>query len=476
MDPEANNYYSVWGGAVPDGINRDTGNPTGSKYEAAAGKGDKPVNNVNFWDAARFANWLHLGQPSTTPGAGYPIDIDHGAYDGPLHPPYTGSNNIPREAGWRYAVASRNEWYKAAYYDPSLSGGAGGYYDYPTRSNTAPSAGGAGGSNSANYDNAVGGVTAVGTYVNSASYYGTFDQGGNVEEWTDTITDTDSRVVGGGYYGSNATTLHADSLDALPHWWDSSSLGFRVVSSVSLISLESLALADLEHYASRFAHLPKKPVQVVNDTGVPWRGFRMILTRKDQSQDDPHIRFEDLGDDDRIYTGPGTASFFDRNGDPLAQTEVMRVDGLRILPGDTLRFLVDILGRLGQEGLLEFNILGEPIPVRHGDADADGDVDDDDLSLTLANWGTGTAWAQGDFKDDDTVNDDDLSMLLANWDGLPGSSAAASANLMAAGSSAWQGAAIPEPATLGLLALGGMGMLCRNRSRGSRRQQRGAIT
>ena len=71
-----------------------------------------------------------------------------------------------------------------------------------------------------------------------------------------------------------------------------------------------------------------------------------------------------------------------------------------------------------------------------GDADADGDVDDDDLSLLLANWASETATcAEGEFSNVPPVNDDDLSLLLANWTGS-------------------QDAAVPEPATIVILAAG----------------------
>ena len=75
---------------------------------------------------------------------------------------------------------------------------------------------------------------------------------------------------------------------------------------------------------------------------------------------------------------------------------------------------------------------GEPPTCDPGDADGDGDVDDDDLSLLLSNWGTTTDCAHGEFSGVPPVNDDDLSLLLSNWTGA---------------------AAVPEPATLTLLAL-----------------------
>ena len=85
-----------------------------------------------------------------------------------------------------------------------------------------------------------------------------------------------------------------------------------------------------------------------------------------------------------------------------------------------------------------------------GDGDLDGDVDDDDLSLLLAHWGQDVisdpdgGWGKGEFSEGSPINDDDLSLLLANWTGS-------------------QASAVPEPATMGLLAIGGLAMIRRKR-------------
>jgi len=79
---------------------------------------------------------------------------------------------------------------------------------------------------------------------------------------------------------------------------------------------------------------------------------------------------------------------------------------------------------------LAMSVWANPI----GDANGDGAVDDDDLSLQLAHWGQEAGWGGGNFNDDTTVNDDDLSLLLANWTGP-------------------LGRAVPEPATIALLAI-----------------------
>jgi formylglycine-generating enzyme required for sulfatase activity len=133
------------------------------------------------------------------------------------------------------AVTSENEWYKAAYYD-----GSGGYFDYPTQSNTVPTAvapGSAVGSNNANFDSAVGSTTDVGAYANSASHYGTFDQGGNVFELTDTITVASLRAQRGGSYLSTGTpsALRASSTSFYPVTTGASSTrGFRISSSAPI--------------------------------------------------------------------------------------------------------------------------------------------------------------------------------------------------------------------------------------------------
>ena len=47
------------------------------QYRVAADYANRPVNYVSFWDACRFANWLHNGQPS---GAQDNSTTEDGAY------------------------------------------------------------------------------------------------------------------------------------------------------------------------------------------------------------------------------------------------------------------------------------------------------------------------------------------------------------------------------------------------------------
>ncbi len=94
-----------------------------------SGDGNHPVNYVTWYDAIRFANWLNNGQ---VPGS-----TETGAYTllGGTPTPSNG-NSITRNAGATVFLPSENEWYKAAYYNPATSS----YFQYPTSSNTVPTA------------------------------------------------------------------------------------------------------------------------------------------------------------------------------------------------------------------------------------------------------------------------------------------------------------------------------------------------
>ena len=91
-------------------------------------------------------------------------------------------------SGASYFLPTENQWYKAAYYSPNYGGtGVGGYWTYATQSNTDPGATIGSSANQANYDSAIGTATNVGSFIGSGSFYGTFDQTGNVREWNDQI-------------------------------------------------------------------------------------------------------------------------------------------------------------------------------------------------------------------------------------------------------------------------------------------------
>ena len=239
---------------------------------------NKPVTYVNFLDGIRFANWMNNGQgnASTESGA-YSIttaelvgaarwqniitykakgDVDLLVGDQAQMTGLTGrgfearstilsvykrgeftfftienknANGVAtgsgtltaihatHDSGAKYWITTENEWYKAAYYNPTLNNGEGGYYDWATQSDSTPGNTLGNTSNQANIrtstrftnseffpkpDPLIGPnmLTEVGSFTNSASYYGTFDQDGNVTEWNDSIYDPSAQF--GEYNGS----------------------------------------------------------------------------------------------------------------------------------------------------------------------------------------------------------------------------------------------------------------------------------
>ncbi|MCC6422500.1 MAG: SUMF1/EgtB/PvdO family nonheme iron enzyme [Phycisphaerales bacterium] len=209
-------------------------------YAVKSGRGNMPVNFVSWKDAARFVNWLSNGQ-----GSG---GTETGTYN-------MSDSTITRAGNASYVLPTEDEWYKAAYYDQTLNSGAGGYYDYATRNDTAPSYGyPPGGSNSANYKSGDGWkypgdtTTDVGAYTGSTSYYGTFDQSGNVWEWNETEVTAGKRGMRGGQWASGSSDLNANTRNSNSLNDSYSSAGFRVAavpeptSGVVLLTLGGLAL------------------------------------------------------------------------------------------------------------------------------------------------------------------------------------------------------------------------------------------
>jgi formylglycine-generating enzyme len=209
-------YNTNMGTSIYGGITR-SGSSGSFTYSAIAGRGDMPVNFVSFYDTLRFTNWLNNGQ-----GIG---DTETGAYTllGGTPTPINGTL-VTRNPGANTFVTSEDEWYKAAYYDASSAG----YFDYPAGSDTqttcsTPTA-------TANRANcgSVPNLTIKGSYTGSASPYGTFDQGGNVWEWNETIINAIFREVRGGSRAFNASNLAAASRSVDDPSGASPVNGFRV--------------------------------------------------------------------------------------------------------------------------------------------------------------------------------------------------------------------------------------------------------
>lgn len=231
-----------------DGCGISRGGASGSyTYSVEASFANRPVNYVSWGDAARFANWLQNGQKAGTQDSSTTED---GAYS--LNGATTSAalNAIARNTGWTWAITSEDEWYKAAYYDPNKTGGAG-YWMYPTGSNAPPGRDmtDASGKN-ANYWWVSGDypidsgkyTTVVGAFENSDSPYGTFDQGGNVYEWNEAIIGDAYRSQRGGSWGNGSGNLQASTRRAYDPSDESNDIGFRlseVPEPTSIIALLS---------------------------------------------------------------------------------------------------------------------------------------------------------------------------------------------------------------------------------------------
>ena len=150
-----------------------------------AGFENGPVVYISFYDALRFINWLDNDQP----------------------------------AGEQGAETTEDGWYKAAYFDPV----SGTYYEDPVRISmpfepacVLPSLDTG---SAANCNQAVGELTEVSAYAASPRPFSTYDQGGNANEWNETIVETSKRGLRGGHWApAISTSVHFSGASAPRPW------------------------------------------------------------------------------------------------------------------------------------------------------------------------------------------------------------------------------------------------------------------
>jgi formylglycine-generating enzyme required for sulfatase activity len=247
----ADDAYGLYSTSMADpniaGIARS--GSAGSYTYSVIGSPNVPVTYVSWGDAARFANWIQNGQPTGAQGAS---TTERGAYKLDGATSAADLLAVKRESDATVFLPSEDEWYKAAYYDPTNDS----YYKYGFSSD-GPALSMPPGStpNSANYVSLVTGyaltgslvldpqqiyLTDVGAYTNSASPYGAYDMTGNVLQWNESTTRGGSwrGTVGGADSSYRAATVRSFELY---------SIGFRLAAAPepSTLTLFTLGGATL---------------------------------------------------------------------------------------------------------------------------------------------------------------------------------------------------------------------------------------
>ncbi len=240
-------------------------------YAVMNGTGSRPISYVSWFDCARFSNWMSNGQlrgaqnDTTTENGAYYVN---GAISG-SNPVVVNTTNPNTGTPPTYRIPLENQWYKAAYYSPNYGGtGVGGYYAYATKSDTAPVAATASNNNpnQANYKNAIGHATDVGSFSGSGSFYDTFDQTGNVYQWNDFEEQPGpSRGFRGGGWTDSSFFVSSDYRDFNNVDLEKEFIGFRLASPVTTTLTPT--------FGATTATADGFTVQITNyDTSYTWAG------------------------------------------------------------------------------------------------------------------------------------------------------------------------------------------------------------
>jgi sulfatase modifying factor 1 len=192
---------------------------------------NKPATSISWFDVAKFVNWLNGSTPA--------YKFDGSGNFQVWEPGDAGfdANNLYRNSQAKYFLPSVDEWYKAAYYDPT-----GVYYNYPTGSDSIPDGIDSAGDTTFDavfFDSCCNPQPNDITDVGVLSPYGTAGQGGNVYEWEETDFDlvndstSSARGIRGGFWVSQSFDLlsSARNDDGSPSLV-SNIVGFRVASII----------------------------------------------------------------------------------------------------------------------------------------------------------------------------------------------------------------------------------------------------
>lgn len=240
VDANGSNPNGVYQASVVGGsgtsFNPITFNPAaaaGSKYSVAVSEAAKPTVFVNWFSAARFANWLNNGQQANA------ASMEDGSYT--LNGRTSGAV-AARNPGAQVVLPNVNEWTKAAFYNGSTMNWRtypykGGPSSFPT---PVTSGTGVAGANVANYGAPQGastGLTDVALYASSPTWYQMYDAFGNAGEFVETAapTSTDrAMLLGSTWKLDSASYANWTSSTAINNSWLTSrfndSVGFRVAA------------------------------------------------------------------------------------------------------------------------------------------------------------------------------------------------------------------------------------------------------
>lgn len=194
------------------------GSPGSYSYAPSSGKQQHPVVYVSVYDAMRYCNWVTNGgnSSSSTESGIYSLNGSTSISTAP-------QRNIAAFNNGGVAIASRDEWFKAAYYDPNY-----GYYKFATQSDLNPT------TVSVNFNGNLNDTTEVGSYASTDNYYGTYDQNGNVWEWVDTVDPQDTvryfRIGGSFSTGVNSLWKETAAYQSNTADIENAQIGFRVTS------------------------------------------------------------------------------------------------------------------------------------------------------------------------------------------------------------------------------------------------------
>ena len=193
-------------------------------YSVDSGFENYPVTYVSWQDAARYANWLTNGKPT---GLQDSTTTEDGVYTMNATSITRNAINPNSKESPKYWLLNEGEWYTSAY----LKYDASAIWTYPTQSNVAPDSTVANPANFANFGGTFGETTTVGFFNQSPGPFGTFDQGGNVREWTETHDSNSGnamRIIRGGSWADPASAMRADESHIADPSLEDDKTGFRI--------------------------------------------------------------------------------------------------------------------------------------------------------------------------------------------------------------------------------------------------------